>query len=90
MSGLITSALDQLRSYSGSIAWDPLLRLSRTAVLSLLQQIKSGQLTVYEGEGTKTVCGEQSGGTGSGPLTELRVRREVFWLRLALYADMVS
>ena len=83
-----TSALDGLRALAGSIAWAPLVNLSRTAVLSLLQQIENGQLLVKEEDGRETVCGRFT--AGQTLRTELRIRRETFWVRLALFADMVS
>ena len=91
MSSLLSSALDTLRGYAGSTAWGPLVRLSRTAILSLLNGIEVGCLIIKERDGTETRCG---GGKGSHvcatpPRTELRVQREAFWLRLALFADMV-
>lgn len=84
MSGSLLTAFDRLRSLSGSVTWKPLVNLSRSTVLSLLQGIGIGQLTIYESDGTKTICG-----SSTVPATELHVLKEVFWLRLALYADMV-
>lgn len=85
MSGLLTAALDRVRSYTGSVAWGPLVNFSRATILSTLQGIQIGQLTVIERDGSRTICG-----TSQGPSTELYVKREAFWLRLALFADMVS
>jgi cyclopropane-fatty-acyl-phospholipid synthase len=91
MSYLIRSALDFVRGYAGSTAWGPLVALSRTGVLSLLQQITTGQLLVIEKDGAQTLCGQSSvADLPTEPKTELRVRNDAFWVRLALFADMVS
>ena len=90
MAGLLTSALDTVRGYAGSIAWDPLVSRSRTAVLTLFRRLDVGLLMVREKDGTDTVCGRSSSPDGAmGPYTTLTIRREAFWIRLALFADMV-
>lgn len=89
MSSLVSSAFDALRAQVGSVAWGPLVNLSRKAVLSLLQQIQVGRLLVQEHDGTETMYGEQTASVTT-PATELKVHRETFWVRLALFADMVS
>lgn len=89
MSSFITSVLDAARAQVGSVAWRPLVSLSRKAVLSLLQQIEIGRLLVLEQDGSENVCGRKSA-SKEVPTTELQVRRETFWVRLALFADMVS
>jgi cyclopropane-fatty-acyl-phospholipid synthase len=91
MSELIRSALDVARGYAGSTAWGPLVALSRTGVLSLLQQITVGQLLVVDKDGAQTLCGQSSvADLPTDPKTELRIRDDAFWVRLALFADMVS
>jgi cyclopropane-fatty-acyl-phospholipid synthase len=89
MASFITSALDLVRAQVGSVAWGPLVTLSRKAVLSLLQQIEIGHLLVLEQDGSETVCGKKSP-SKEVPITELKVHRETFWVRLALFTDMVS
>ena len=89
MTSLITTALDGVRAQIGSVAWGPLVNLSRNAVLSLLQQIEIGHMIVKEAGGSETVCGRKSM-SKELPTTELKVNRETFWVRLALFADMVS
>jgi cyclopropane-fatty-acyl-phospholipid synthase len=89
MSSLVSSAFDTLRAQVGSVAWGPLVRLSRKAVLSVLQQVEVGRLLVQEHDGSETVCGKKSA-SSAAPATELKVHRETFWVRLALFADMVS
>jgi cyclopropane-fatty-acyl-phospholipid synthase len=91
MSSLFRSALDAVQSYAGSAAWDPLVRVSRTGVLSLLQQMTIGQLLVVDKDDAKTLCGQSTvADLSTEPTTELRVRNDAFWVRLALFADMVS
>lgn len=89
MSALVSSAFDALRAQVGSVAWGPMVNLSRRAVLSLLQQIEVGRLLVQEHNGVETVCGKESASM-TAPATALKVHRETFWVRLALFADMVS
>ena len=88
MSSLVSFAFDQVRTYTGAIAWNPLVRASRKLILSLFSQIKVGRLIVVEKDGTHTVCGQNVEDT-STPLARMRVMRDAFWLRLALFADMV-
>ena len=40
-------------------------------------------------DGTMIVCGEGEAKNGR-PTTELKVLKEVFWVRVLLFADMVS
>lgn len=88
MNSLVTSALDRVRNYAGAFAWGPLVQTSRQLVLALLLQIEHGSLTVIEKDGTRTLCGE-AGAKPVQPAAQLRVIRDSFWLRLALFADMV-
>lgn len=90
VSGLVTAVLDAARGLLGSTAWGPLVKISRTAVLSLLQQIENGQLTIIENGGTVTICGSLSTSSAHAPATTVQAKRDAFWLRLALFADMVS
>jgi cyclopropane-fatty-acyl-phospholipid synthase len=90
MAGLVTSFLTSARSYASSIAWDPLVQLSRASILALLKGIQVGQLTVKEKDDVETVCGNAVLARTEVPVTSLKVVRDVFWLRLALFADMVS
>jgi cyclopropane-fatty-acyl-phospholipid synthase len=87
---IATAAFDALRGYAGSLAWGPLVGISRTATLSLLGRIEKGTLVIKESDGRETVCGSPSSPKGSKPpRTELMVHRESFWVRLLLFADMV-
>ena len=55
MAGLVTATLDSVRSFTGSIAWAPLVRVSRAAILSLLTGLEVGQLTIRDKDGTDAV-----------------------------------
>jgi cyclopropane-fatty-acyl-phospholipid synthase len=93
MSALVSSTLDTFRGYAGSTAWAPLVRISRAAVLSLLHRIEFGCLLITDETGSQTRCGRDAG-LGSHvcatpPRAELNIKREAFWVRLALFADMV-
>lgn len=88
MASSISSLVDRVRTYAGAVAWDPIIKSCRRSILSLLSEIKIGRLTVVESDGTETVCGQA--GEHVEPLARLQVVRDAFWLRLALFADMVS
>ncbi|KIV93643.1 hypothetical protein PV10_04840 [Exophiala mesophila] len=87
MTSLVTSALDQARGFAGAFAWGPAVSVSRNLVLALLSRIQRGRLTILENDGTTTICGQTSGDPVE-PNVHLRVVRDAFWLRLALFADM--
>lgn len=86
---IITSTIDTLRSYIGSFTWAPFVALSKSAVLAQLSKIRVGQLVITDEQGNLTVCGAPGIKDGS-PRTELRVVKEAFWVRVVLFADMVS
>ena len=90
MTGLVTFALDTLRSYAGSVAWDPLVQASRSSILALLRTIEVGQLNILEKDGREVVCGNATLSRSEVPVARLKVLKDAFWLRLALFADMVS
>ena len=81
--------LETLRSYAGSWAWEPAVRLARAATLTLLTRINVGQLRVTDVDGQVTVCGSPNPVEGL-PQTELLVHKDAFWVRLALFTDMVG
>ena len=93
----ITDRAWALANYSASYAYPPLVALSRAAVQSLFQQIRIGQLKIVDKDGTITICGQeklrpdlpQERSVYSLPLTELTVHKDLFWVRLLLFADMV-
>jgi len=91
----ITDTANALASYAGTYAMPPLLSVSRSAILSLLRNIQVGSLTVHDTDGTVTTCGsprrvdsQDSKTVYSAAHTELRVLNDMFWVRLALFADM--
>src|ERR1700744_1488580 len=86
MASCVTSALNRVCTYSILVGWEPLVRTSRHIILSLLSQIKVGCLVVQERDGTETICGK---GMGAIPVATVRILRNAFWIRLALFADMV-
>ena len=86
---LFTHPLDAFRSYTGSFIWQPLAGFSRNMVLGLLKRITVGQILVIDNDRTRTVCGAPQVKDGA-PSTELRVLKEAFWVRVLLFADMVS
>lgn len=86
-----------LALYPASFAWPPLLSFSRGAILNLLRNIQIGSLTVTDTDGSITICGSARRATSDAesektvytiPHAELRVLNDVFWVRLALFADM--
>lgn len=94
----LTAPLQAVAGYGASLAWPTFLSLSRSAILSLLQKIQVGQLTIKDVDGTITICGQtkvkpisQADRTVySIPSTELVVHKDTFWIRLLLFADMVG
>lgn len=94
----LTAPIQALAGYGASYAWPGFLSLSRATILSLLQRINLGQLKITDVDGTVTVCGQekikpvaqQDRTIHSIPATELKVNKDVFWVRLLLFADMVG
>ena len=94
--------LDGLISQASVYTWGPLVSASRRTILGLLSRITVGQLVVTDTTtNIITVCGalEPRNEDGldlkkpskniEGPRAELRVRSDMFWVRLLLFADMV-
>ncbi|KAF2103384.1 cyclopropane-fatty-acyl-phospholipid synthase [Rhizodiscina lignyota] len=75
-----------LSSYAGTLAWNPLVATSRVLSLSLLKGIQIGRLEVEELGGEVTICGTAA--ITDLPNVTLTVHKDVFWVRLALFADM--
>lgn len=92
----ITDRAWALANYSASYAYPPLVSLSRAAVQSLFQQIRIGQLKIVDTDGTTTVCGQQKLKADSQaersvyslPVAQLTVHKDLFWVRMLLFADM--
>ena len=94
---------DLLRGAIGGVTWGPALTVSKAAVTSLLSRIEIGQLTITDQTtGQTTSYGQKiakehskmsngvNGTKKSGGVkrVELVVKREAFWVRLFLFADM--
>ncbi|PWW76522.1 cyclopropane-fatty-acyl-phospholipid synthase [Tuber magnatum] len=82
----LTAVFGYARRVSGSIAWEPLVRVCMRAVLTLLGGIEDGRLVVTFMDGRREVFG--GGGGRGGPQVELTVLKEMFWVRLFLFADL--
>lgn len=94
---MITPApLQALSSYAASYGWGPLLSFSRSTLLSLLSRIETGSLSVTDVDGKVTSYGRKQTVNGASqktihslPSVELTVHKDVFWVRMLLFADMV-
>lgn len=84
LAGVATSVLSAITSQT----WGPLVSLCKNGTLSQLQSIKLGKLVMFEGgrEKASAVFGSDKEGV---PVAFLDVHSEKFWVRLALFADMV-
>lgn len=71
-----------------SQAWQPLVSICKNGTLSQLQNIQVGRLVLFEGGESKAsnVFGSDKEGV---PVAYLDVHDDKFWVRLALFADMV-
>lgn len=85
----IVGRVAPLFQYAGSKAWGPLLSFSRSAILSVLQNITDGRLNVVDVDGKETLCGTQSSDPDALEAS-IVVHKDLFWVRLLLFADMVS
>lgn len=85
---MVSRPFNLIRTYVASLAWVPLVNLSRSFVLPLLKRIEIGTVVVIDNDGAVFVCGAHQP-DDSGPNTELRVLKESFWVRILLFADMV-
>lgn len=85
----LTGAATTVLSTITSQAWGPLVSICKNGALSQLHQgIKLGKLVLFEGGSStaSTVFGSDKEGL---PIAFLDVHNEKFWVRLALFADMV-
>jgi cyclopropane-fatty-acyl-phospholipid synthase len=85
---VVTAPVSTILNTITSQAWQPLVSLCKNGTLSQLQNIQIGKLVIFEsGESkTSTVLGVDKEGV---PMAILDVHDEKFWVRLALFADMV-
>lgn len=100
----IVYGTDMLRGTIGGFSWPPFLKVSKAAVTALFARIETGTLLVIDEATGKTesygqmIAWEDRKMTSSldGPSkksagvgrVELLVRKESFWVRLFLFADM--
>jgi cyclopropane-fatty-acyl-phospholipid synthase len=85
VTGAVSSALSPITSQ----AWGPLVNLCKNGTLAQLQNLKHGKLVVFEGGSSKSSVAFGSDKEGL-PIAFLDVKDDRFWVRLALFADMVS
>lgn len=85
----LTAPATAILSSITSQAWQPLVALCKSGTISQLQNIQVGRLVLFEGRESKTenILGADKEGV---PVAYLHVHNEKFWVRLALFADMVS
>jgi cyclopropane-fatty-acyl-phospholipid synthase len=85
---IVTAPVSAVLNTITSQAWQPLVSMCRTGTLAQLQNIKIGRLVLFESGESKasTVFGVDKEGV---PVAFLDVHDEKFWVRLALFADMV-
>lgn len=91
ISSIVSPVVDRLRSTVGYFAWKPSTNVARKLILLALDRITIGQLVIEE-NGTTVLCGTQNLAVGSPPYpaSVLHVKSDAFWIRVALFADMVS
>jgi hypothetical protein len=85
----LISSFVALRDAAVNVSWIPLVNGARYMCLSVLSKIQVGQIEIRDADGSITLIGEE-GESLSGSRCVLNVHKDTFWLRLALYADMVS
>jgi cyclopropane-fatty-acyl-phospholipid synthase len=88
ITGAASSILSSITSPITSQAWGPLVILCKNGTLSQFQNLKHGKLVLFEGGSEKASAAFGSDKEGL-PIAFLDVRDEKFWVRLALFADMV-
>jgi len=81
---------DLIRSTIGGFSWGPALSVSKAAVKSLFGRIEIGSLVVVDNATGQTLTyGEKADQSGGGGLqAKLVVKKDAFWVRLFLFADM--
>ncbi|KAJ9148956.1 Cyclopropane-fatty-acyl-phospholipid synthase [Pleurostoma richardsiae] len=100
----LSRSTEALRGVLGGLTWGPAMSIVKPAVLSTLAQIEVGTLLLTdEPTGTRYVYGQALGSTKSAelptetngvrraatiPRVELVVKKEAFWMRVFLFADM--
>jgi len=99
----LSRGTELVRGALGGLSWGPALAIAKPAIESVLSQIEVGTLLlVDETAGTRHMYGQSLGGAkldslpnGVGerrattiPRVEVVVKRDAFWMRLFLFADM--
>ncbi len=100
----IAHGTDLLREALGNVSWSPALSLSKAVVTSLFARIETGTLIVIDEATGKTEAYGQRIARENSKITngidykpkqvrgfgkvDLLVRKESFWVRLFLFADM--
>ncbi|OAA46292.1 methoxy mycolic acid synthase 1 [Metarhizium rileyi] len=94
---------DLLRSTIGGLAWAPAVTAARYAILTTFSCVDTGMLLLVDEPGeTRHVFGQklssgadlsatgspQERRAGNTPRVEIVIKRESFWMRLFLFADM--
>lgn len=78
-----------IRTQLGSLSWGPAVSFSRSTILGLFQYVQAGQVKVTFVDGESEVYGQETPEPGM-PTAELKVVKDTFWVRMLLFADMVS
>lgn len=92
----LAAPMQSIGGLAASYAWGPLLTLSRTTVLSLLSRIRVGQLKIVDADGRIIIYGqdevpiEKEKTIYSVPHVELAIHKDIFLVRMLLFADMVE
>ncbi|KAG6018291.1 hypothetical protein E4U43_005708 [Claviceps pusilla] len=99
----VRNGTEVLRGTVGGWAWGPLVSVAKTTVLSTLANIETGTLLLVDEPGeTRHVFGQNLSGTvddqapgepgtrraDTTPRVEIVVKRDSFWPRLLLFADI--
>ena len=85
---LLPQPLAALALRAQSIAVPPIIDFAKSTVVQVLKRIETGRIMIMDHDGEATVCGRFIAAEGE-PCTELRVLKELFWVRVLLFADMV-
>jgi cyclopropane-fatty-acyl-phospholipid synthase len=85
MSSKLLERFNALRDYTGTLAWNQLVTGARGACIVLLKKIEVGKLEIVDFTEDIIICG----GHAKGPTARIQVLSDTFWVRLALFTDMV-
>lgn len=99
----VRNGTEVLRSTVGGWAWAPAVSVAKTTILGMLGNIETGTLLLVDEPGeTRHVFGQKLSGTvddqapgdprtrraDTTPRVEIVIKRDSFWLRLLLFADI--